>query len=139
MWITTQLQLIVKALSTLCIIILLYIISASTCHDRRTPFSNKQHIVRLKLQKVSSVIMNKGIPIVPYIKENRTGLSKITFKELPALESSHVTPAIHYRNILWNSLYFVIKNTCCNWSEFMSEKGFLVSIQEKRRSHFSLF
>ena len=44
--------------------------------------------------------MNKGIPIVPYINENQTGLSKITYKELPILEPSHVTPAIHYLNIL---------------------------------------
>ena len=98
------------------------IISASTCLEGGTPSLNMEPVVRLKLQKVSKVTKNKGVPIVPYVNEDQTGLSKITFKELPKLEPSHVTPSIHYLNILWHSSYFVLKNRRSNWVGFMSER-----------------
>ena len=66
--------------------------------------------------------MGKDVPIVPYINEDPTGLSKLTFKDLPSLEPSHVTPSIHYLNILWHSSYFMLKNSLSNWVGFMSER-----------------
>ena len=56
-----------------------------------------------------------------YVNHAETGLSKLTFKELPTLKPSQVIPTVYYLDVLWHSSHFVLKNSCPTWSGLMSK------------------
>ena len=77
-------------------------------------------IPRQKIKKVAAVTLNKGIPIIPYIPANKTGLSTVKFKNLLELKPENVLPPTYYLNILWHSSYLFTKTKRPSWSGYMS-------------------
>ena len=63
---------------------------------------------RKKREKVADITKDKGGPIVHFVSQKETGLSKITFKELPALELSYVLATVYYLNVFRHSTLFTM-------------------------------
>ena len=89
----------------------------STCpstHSQLPP------VKRQKISKAKDVIQEKGIPIIPFIRSECSGLSTVIFKKLMHLDFPYTLPTDMCLNIFWHASYF-FKTARPSWSGYMQD------------------
>jgi hypothetical protein len=97
------------------------IISVSTPTDMHSPDQLEQAVPRLRRTRVNALVINRGIPVVPYYSSDVRGLSKLSYKAIRQLQSPYVLPPSTNLDLVWHSGWLVRddEHPQPNWSGFM--------------------
>lgn len=97
------------------------IVCSTTNKDGPTHLANMRPVPRQKIQKVGSLIKNKGISVTLYVPPEESGLSKLFFKDLSNLKIHLAKTREHDDyNLIWNASIFFRECERPGWSGFMS-------------------
>ena len=97
------------------------IVCSTTNKNGPTHLTNMHPVPRQKIQKVGSLIKNKGISVTLYVPPEESGLSKLFFKDLSNLKIPLAKAREHDDyNLIWNASIFFRGCERPGWSGFMS-------------------
>jgi len=103
-------------------------IISSSVFKRSHTFNTQTPVKRLTHRlPVAQVVQNKGIPVVTYSSEAKSGLCNLTLASVQELQRPLVLPAICNLDLVWHASYFMTGlNDVCrpNWSGFMQSTCF---------------